>query len=116
LEGFFQKEKAQGSLSLFASVMDLKGQQLAEWLMTYLLIAFAAAGWLLGFATQSFQVTVIVVALGVTCICLLLVPDWPYFNRHPIKFRTPKADSAAVASAPVLAPVAAADAKSKKSN
>jgi signal peptidase complex subunit 1 len=97
--------------------MDLKGQQLAEWLMTYLLIAFAAAGWLLGFATQSFQVTVIVVALGVTCICLLLVPDWPYFNRHPITFRTPKADSAAPAPAhaPVHAP-AAADAKSKKSN
>ena len=46
--------------------MDLKGQQLAEWLMTYLLIAFAAAGWLLGFATQSLQVTVILVALGVT--------------------------------------------------
>ncbi|CAN0473662.1 unnamed protein product, partial [Discosporangium mesarthrocarpum] len=43
-------------------------------------------GWVVGFIYADFQLTVIGWAVGVVLSLILVVPDWPYFNRHPTKW------------------------------
>ncbi|XP_039044756.1 probable signal peptidase complex subunit 1 [Hibiscus syriacus] len=66
--------------------MDWQGQKLAEQIMLLLsaVIAFAA-----GYVLGSFQMMMIVYAGGVTLTTLITVPNWPSFNRHPVKWLDP---------------------------
>jgi signal peptidase complex subunit 1 len=69
--------------------MDFQGQKQAEQLIYQLLVAFAAAGFLAGYATGSFDVMVYVNAAGLALTMLAVVPDWPWFNRNPLSWLPP---------------------------
>ncbi|KAG2706646.1 hypothetical protein I3760_05G113300 [Carya illinoinensis] len=66
--------------------MDWQGQKLAEELMQIMLLAFALIAFAMGYISGSFQMMVLIYAGGVVLTTLLTVPNWPLFNRHPLKW------------------------------
>ncbi|CAM9623930.1 unnamed protein product [Chrysoparadoxa australica] len=66
--------------------MDYKGQKLAEQLYFYIIIICGAIGWVVGYAEQDFLYTLYACGAGVLISSLLCVPDWPIYNRHPVKW------------------------------
>uniref|UniRef100_A0A803P708 Signal peptidase complex subunit 1 n=1 Tax=Cannabis sativa TaxID=3483 RepID=A0A803P708_CANSA len=75
---------------LFASVrMDWQGQKLAEQLMQILLLASAVVGFGAGYVMGSFQMMILIYAGGVVLTTLVTIPNWPFFNRHPLKWLDP---------------------------
>ncbi|KAH7570489.1 hypothetical protein JRO89_XS05G0118000 [Xanthoceras sorbifolium] len=69
--------------------MDWQGQKLAEQLMQILLLAFAVVALGAGYVLGSFQMMVLVYASGVVLTTLITVPNWPFFNRNPLKWLDP---------------------------
>ncbi|KAL9225562.1 hypothetical protein vseg_001468 [Gypsophila vaccaria] len=69
--------------------MDWQGQKLAEQLMQYLLLISAVVAFSTGYALGSFQMMIIIYAAGVIFTALVIVPNWPWFNRHPLKWLDP---------------------------
>lgn len=66
--------------------MDWQGQKRAEMLMQVLLVASAVAAFLVGYVRAEFQLMLLVYAGGVVLTALVTVPNWPFFNRHPLKW------------------------------
>ncbi|VVA20039.1 PREDICTED: signal peptidase [Prunus dulcis] len=79
----------QSSFQGIVSMMDWQGQKLAEQLMQILLLVFAVVGFLTGYITGSFQMMVLTYAGGVVLTTLVTVPNWPFFNRNPLKWLDP---------------------------
>ncbi|XP_073006727.1 signal peptidase complex subunit 1 [Typha latifolia] len=69
--------------------MDWQGQKRAEMLMQILLVVFAIAAFVVGYTIGSFQMMLLVYAGGVALTALITVPNWPFFNRHPLKWLDP---------------------------
>ncbi|KAL7589859.1 hypothetical protein Lser_V15G40961 [Lactuca serriola] len=69
--------------------MDWQGQKLAEQLMQILLVVFAVAAFITGYAVGSFQLMLFVYAGGVVLTTLITIPNWPFFNKHPLKWLDP---------------------------
>jgi signal peptidase complex subunit 1 len=69
--------------------MDFEGQRAAERLQTHMLFYFAAAAFLLGYLTGNFQLMVLLYAAGGVLALVLVVPDWPMFNKHPLQWLPP---------------------------
>ncbi|XP_019462474.1 PREDICTED: probable signal peptidase complex subunit 1 isoform X2 [Lupinus angustifolius] len=70
-------------------MMDWQGQKLAEQLMQILLLAFAVIAFVTGYVLASFQLMVLIYAGGVVFTSLVTIPNWPFFNRHPLKWLDP---------------------------
>uniref|UniRef100_A0A0Q3VE93 Signal peptidase complex subunit 1 n=2 Tax=Setaria italica TaxID=4555 RepID=A0A0Q3VE93_SETIT len=66
--------------------MDWQGQKRAEMLMQVLLVAAAVAAFLVGYLRGDFQLMLLVYAGGVVLTALVTVPNWPFFNRNPLKW------------------------------
>jgi signal peptidase complex subunit 1 len=66
--------------------MDFEGQKLAEWLLVRIILAFAAIGFLAGYVQADFMLMVYINAVGLALTCLIVLPDWPFFRAHPLKF------------------------------
>ncbi|WVZ87004.1 hypothetical protein U9M48_033707, partial [Paspalum notatum var. saurae] len=66
--------------------MDWQGQKRAEMLMQVLLVASAVAAFLAGYVRADFQFMLLVYAAGVVLTALVTVPNWPFFNRNPLKW------------------------------
>lgn len=101
--------------------MDFEGQRVAEQWLIKLLIAFAAVGFLAGYLTSNFALMAYINAAGLAITTLLVVPDWPFFRRHPLHWLPPlnpaqqqAAASAATAVAAAPTPAKAAVVKSRK--
>lgn len=69
--------------------MDWQGQKLAEQLMQIMLLAFAVIAFATGYVLASFQLMILIYAGGVVLTTLVTVPNWPFFNRHPLKWLDP---------------------------
>ena len=91
-----------------ALTMDYEGQKLAELLFYIIICLFGAVGWVIGYIQQDFTVVFQAWLVGVIlsvivcssslndCCCTfhsdpvdvfqLCVPDWPFYNRHPIQW------------------------------
>ncbi|KAL8111645.1 signal peptidase complex subunit 1-like [Apium graveolens] len=69
--------------------MDWQGQKLAEQLMQIILVAFAVVAFLTGYVLGSFRMMLLIYAGGVVLTTLITVPNWPFFNRHPLKWLDP---------------------------
>ncbi|CAA6669704.1 unnamed protein product [Spirodela intermedia] len=69
--------------------MDWQGQKLSEMLMQVMLVAFAVGAFGTGYALGSFQTMLLVYAGGVVLTTLVTVPNWPFYNRHPLKWLDP---------------------------
>lgn len=69
--------------------MDFEGQRRAERLLIQLLVVFAAVGFIVGYAINSFAVMAYINAAGFALTSLLVVPDWPIFRRQPLNWLPP---------------------------
>lgn len=66
--------------------MDLQGQRNAEWLYLILLLGGAVPAFLGGWFTGSMKLMFIIYAAFSAVAVLAVVPDWPIYNRHPLKW------------------------------
>ncbi|ERM99274.1 hypothetical protein AMTRI_Chr02g211640 [Amborella trichopoda] len=66
--------------------MDLQGQKLSEHLMQILLVVFAIAAFTTGYMTGSFENMLLISVGGAVLTLLITVPDWSFFNRHPLNW------------------------------
>ena len=94
--------------------MDYEGQKLAELIFYILILTFGCIGWVIGYVQEDFTVVFqawlagVVISVIVSyatrkvllpffivltsshfCIFILqqlCVPDWPFYNRNPIKW------------------------------
>jgi signal peptidase complex subunit 1 len=66
--------------------MDYEGQKLAEILFYWIILSFGAVGWVIGYIQQDFVVVFYAWLVGVTLSVIICVPDWPFYNRHPVKW------------------------------
>ena len=62
-------------------------------------------GVLIGYVLGSFQLMAIINAVGLAFTLLLVVPDWPWFSRHPLEWLPPLKGDAAAAGAGSKKPV-----------
>lgn len=69
--------------------MDFQGQKLAELWLTRLLSVFGAVGFLVGYLFSDFALMVYINLAGLALTLLLVVPDWPLFNKHPLQWLPP---------------------------
>ncbi|KAL0364315.1 UNVERIFIED_CONTAM: putative signal peptidase complex subunit [Sesamum angustifolium] len=75
--------------SLIGFKMDWQGQKLAEQLMQLMLVAFAVVAFIAGYVLGSFQTMLLTYAAGVVLTSLITIPNWPFFNRHPLNWLDP---------------------------
>jgi signal peptidase complex subunit 1 len=99
--------------------MDFEGQRLAEQWLIKLLVLFAAVGFLVGYVTSNFSLMAYINAGGLAITTLLVVPDWPFFRRHPLNWLPPlnpvqQQAPASAATAAAATPAKAAITKSRK--
>lgn len=66
--------------------MDYEGQKLSEILFYYIIILFGVIGWIYGYFLQDFTYVFYSWGVGVGISILLCVPDWPIYNKHPVKW------------------------------
>lgn len=71
--------------------MDFEGQKLAEALSMAIVVVAAVLGFLYGYVRQDFAAMMWVFASGTAVAGLVGVPDWPMYNKHPVRFLPPKA-------------------------
>ena len=57
--------------------------------MQTMLVLFALVAFLIGYWIGSFQMMLLIYAGGVVLTTLVIVPNWPFFNRHPLKWLDP---------------------------
>ncbi|XP_027190372.1 signal peptidase complex subunit 1-like [Cicer arietinum] len=69
--------------------MDWQGQNLAENLMQFMLLAFAVIAFGTGYLIASLNTMILIYAGGVVLTTLVTVPNWPFYNRHPLKWLDP---------------------------
>ncbi|XP_050204761.1 signal peptidase complex subunit 1-like [Mercurialis annua] len=92
--------------------MDWQGQKLAEQLMQIMLLAFAVVAFATGYITASFQTMIQIYAAGVVLTTLITIPNWPFFNRNPLKWLDPS--EADKHPKPQVQPVSSSKKKSAK--
>ena len=66
--------------------MDYQGQKLSQNLFYYIIILFGSIGWIYGYILQDFTYVFYSWSVGVLISIVLCVPDWPIYNKHPIKW------------------------------
>ncbi|KAH1226885.1 putative signal peptidase complex subunit 1 [Glycine max] len=71
------------------SLMDWQGQKITEQLMQLIIVAFAVIAFATGYLMASFQMMILIYAGGVVLTTLVTVPNWPFFNHHPLKWLDP---------------------------
>mmetsp|Transcript_13403 Transcript_13403/g.20119 ORF Transcript_13403/g.20119 Transcript_13403/m.20119 type:complete len:92 (-) Transcript_13403:328-603(-) len=76
--------------------MDYEGQKLCENLFYWMIILFGAVGWVYGYIEQDFVYVFYAWGVGMILSIIICVPDWPWFNRHPVKWLDSVPDRRAV--------------------
>lgn len=62
---------------------------MAEQWMQILLLVSAVVAFVTGYVLGSFRLMVLIYAGGVVLTSLIIVPNWPWFNRHPLNWLDP---------------------------
>ncbi|KAK7819778.1 hypothetical protein U0070_012384 [Myodes glareolus] len=73
-------------LSSLPTQMDYKGQKLAEQMFQGIILFSAVVGFIYGYVAEQFGWTVYIVMAGFAFSCLLTLPPWPIYRRHPLKW------------------------------
>ncbi|KAF3810658.1 hypothetical protein GCG54_00006566 [Colletotrichum gloeosporioides] len=70
--------------------IDFEGQKLADLLATLVLSASGftsqALAFLVGFFLQDIKLAVYIGLAGTALTFLLIVPPWPFYKQHPVKW------------------------------
>ncbi|TFK27273.1 microsomal signal peptidase 12 kDa subunit [Coprinopsis marcescibilis] len=71
---------------LLEGKIDFVGQNLVEQIAKTVLIAGAVVSFIAGFAAQNLRVTFGLYAVIVLILAVVVLPPWPMFNQHPVKW------------------------------
>jgi signal peptidase complex subunit 1 len=74
--------------------MDFYGQRVAEYLYQALIIVAGVVGFAYGYWQQRFLYTFYFIFAAFVVSMLLVVPDWPFWNRHPAPWQPVSAPKA----------------------
>ncbi|KAB8299764.1 hypothetical protein EYC80_000017 [Monilinia laxa] len=66
--------------------IDFEGQRLAEFLTTALLAISGAIAFFVGFFKQDIKLALAFGLLGTAFTFAIVVPPWPFYKRHPVKW------------------------------
>ncbi|KLU87909.1 microsomal signal peptidase 12kDa subunit [Magnaporthiopsis poae ATCC 64411] len=66
--------------------IDFEGQKLADTLATAMLSVAGALSLLIGYFLQDIKLAVYIGLGGTALTFAVVVPPWPFFNRHPVKW------------------------------
>jgi signal peptidase complex subunit 1 len=69
--------------------MDWVGQRTAERLMMQIILAAAIVSFVVGYALKDFKLMVQINAAGLVLTSILVLPDWFWYRRHPVKWLPP---------------------------
>ncbi|KAK9469033.1 microsomal signal peptidase 12kDa subunit [Lipomyces arxii] len=73
---------------LLEGPIDFAGQQLSDSITFYLLSTAGIASFLAGFVANNISITFYTFAAFFSAGLILVIPAWPYYNRHPLKWLT----------------------------
>uniref|UniRef100_A0AAF5I1I9 Signal peptidase complex subunit 1 n=2 Tax=Strongyloides stercoralis TaxID=6248 RepID=A0AAF5I1I9_STRER len=73
-------------MTCFSTHMDFHGQQKAERIYEVIIITSAIIGFFIGFFTQQISNMVISIGVGFALSCIIILPPWPCFRRHPVQW------------------------------
>jgi len=76
--------------------IDFEGQRLAEYITYGLLSIIGAIAFLIGFASQDIYQTLYIGLGGTALTFLIVVPPWPFFNKHPQAWLPPRTTAGAL--------------------
>jgi len=66
--------------------IDFEGQKTAEYLATALLIVVGGIAFLTGYFLQDIKLALQLGLGGSVVAALVVVPPWPFFNKHPVQW------------------------------
>ncbi|KAG0696618.1 microsomal signal peptidase 12 kDa subunit [Suillus ampliporus] len=66
--------------------IDFKGQKTADDIVRVVLITSTFLSFVIGFTFSSLRITMGTFALCTVAMCLVVLPPWPMFNQHPVKW------------------------------
>jgi len=66
--------------------IDFEGQKLADNLATVSLSASGIAAFVVGYILQDIKLATYVGLVGTGLTFVTVVPPWPFFNQHPVKW------------------------------
>lgn len=78
------------------SPQDFEGQRLAEYITYGFLSLVGAIAFLVGFFTQNIYATLYVGLGGTALAFLVVVPPYPFFNKHPQNWLPPRTTQGAM--------------------
>ncbi|OIW33319.1 SPC12-domain-containing protein [Coniochaeta ligniaria NRRL 30616] len=73
------REVAEGQI-------DFEGQNLAELIVNVALSLIGAIAFIVGYALQDIKLALYIALGGTILVFGVVVPPWPFFNRHPVKW------------------------------
>ena len=65
---------------------DFKGQLHNERFFQILVVIFGLVGFVAGYIRGEFQITFLFLATGGGISAVVCLPDWPWWNRHPLEW------------------------------
>ncbi|KAL0931611.1 microsomal signal peptidase 12kDa subunit [Colletotrichum truncatum] len=78
--------------------IDFQGQKLADLLATLVLSASGALAFIIGYLLQDIKLAVYIGLAGTAFTFLLVVPPWPFYKQHPVKWLEPGSGTSNVAT------------------
>ncbi|KAF8128713.1 microsomal signal peptidase 12 kDa subunit [Boletus edulis] len=72
---------------LLEGKIDFHGQKKADDITRIALIAITVLSFVLGFALQSLRVMMGTFSFSTVALALVVLPPWPAYNRHPVKWQ-----------------------------
>ncbi|KAF4042240.1 Microsomal signal peptidase 12 kDa subunit (SPC12) [Phytophthora infestans] len=67
-------------------MVDYKGQAHAEILLVVCFVVICTPAWVYGYVQQDFSYPLQAWAAATVLSALLILPNWPIYNRNPIKW------------------------------
>ncbi|KAG8216037.1 microsomal signal peptidase 12 kDa subunit [Butyriboletus roseoflavus] len=72
---------------LLEGKIDFHGQKKADDIVRIALVSGTILSFVLGFALQSLRVSMGAFALSTVALALVVLPPWPVYNQHPVKWQ-----------------------------
>ncbi|KIP07611.1 hypothetical protein PHLGIDRAFT_89347 [Phlebiopsis gigantea 11061_1 CR5-6] len=72
--------------SLVEGKIDFEGQKKVEVLTRVILVAATIISFIVGLALQSLRATFGIFSVTIIVLSLVIVPPWPIYNKHPVKW------------------------------
>jgi len=70
----------------FEGKIDFAGQKSVESISRIVIVASMVVSFIVGFALQDMRLTFGILALTTVALSLVVLPPWPMFNCHPVKW------------------------------